>query len=425
MDPLLQLALEKQNPWWFSKDYDTGMPRLCFYPSLQRYFRTQEILLVLGARRTGKSTLLYQLIRSLDVARETILFINFDEPVFQSKADDPSFLSLLIEEYLVQRKNLARVYVFIDEVQNYKHWVQTIKTLNDANKSIKFVLTGSTSTLLKSAASTRLSGRYFTTTVFPLTFQEYMVFTHTTKPTILEKRNAFTMYLQFGGFPRVVLETDELLKQELLKNYYQTIYLKDIIYPHNVRSNKDVFDLLYFVLSTIGTPFSYTRIGKTLDVATDTVKEYLEYAEQSYLIYILAKYDPSVRKQLANPKKIYCLDTGLINAISFKFSENKGRLMENLVCITLLRQQKEVFYHKGAYECDFLVKEGRKITQAIQVSLSLQDDLVKRREVRGLLEAMNAHNLDEGIIITENEKGNFAEDGKRIHVIPVYEWLEL
>lgn len=428
MEPHIQTALEKQNPWWFKKSYETGIPRLEYYPHLQRYLNTQEILLILGARRTGKSTLLHQLISSLKASLNTppeaILFINLDEPVFQSKAEDPAFLSTLVEEYLLQHREVQKYYIFIDEVQNYAHWVQTIKTLHDVNKQLKFVLTGSTSVLLKNAISTRLSGRYFTTIIYPLSFLEYMMFTGMPKSSLLQKKQAANTYLQFGGFPRVALEKDEMLKQDILNNYFQTIYLKDIIFPNNVRSNKDVFDLLYFVLSNIGTPFSYINLGKTLNISPDTVKEYLSYAECSYLLYSVMKYDPSVRKQLKNPRKIYCLDTGLVNSVSFKFSENRGRLMENLIFMTLVKNQREIFYHKETNECDFVVRDGRKIVQAIQVTISLQDTSVKKRELKGLVEAMELYNLAEGFIVTEAEKETIDSDGKKIHIVPLYEWLE-
>lgn len=424
MEQAIKSALEKQNPWWFAKSADNGIPRLDYYPLLKRYLTAPEIMLILGARRTGKSTLLYQLIASLKVSPEAVLFINLDEPLFQSKAEDPGFLSTVIEEYLSNHTAVSRFYVFIDEVQNYNYWIQTIKTIHDVNKKIKFILTGSTASLLKNTASTRLSGRYFTTTIFPLTFQEYLDFSNIKKVPLVEKKRAVQQYLQFGGFPRVVLEKDERLKQDILKNYFQTIYLKDIIFPHNIRNNKDVFELLYFVLSNIGTPFSYKNIAKTLAISADTVKEYLSYAEESYLLYFLAKYDASVRKQLANPRKAYCIDNGLVNAVSFKFSENKGRLMENLVCMTLIKNQKEIFYHKETGECDFLIREGRKIVSAIQVTFSLQDQTVKKRELKGLIEALKVHNLPSGFVITEAEKETIEHDGKKIYVVPLYEWLE-
>lgn len=424
MDEQTKIALEKQNPWWFDRTYDIGISRLEFYPALQKYLNAPEVLLVLGARRTGKSTLLYQLIRSLKSSPEAILFINLDEALFQSRSEDPAFLSNLIEEYMLQHKEIPKVYVFIDEVQNYNYWVQTIKTFHDINKQIKFILTGSTSALLKTAASTRLSGRYFTETICPLSFSEFLRFNGVVKATILQKKQFLTQFLQFGAFPRVVLEKDETLKRDLLSNYFQTIYLKDIIYPHNLRNNKDVFDLLYFILSNIGNPLSYTSIGKILNVSTDTIKEYLAYAEESYLLYFINRYDPSVKKQLVNPRKAYCIDTGLINAVSFKFSENKGRIIENLVYIALNKSKKDIYYHKEKTECDFVLREDKKITDAIQVTVSLKDNNVKEREIAGLLSALNTYNLKEGTIITEDESGELKEAGKIIHILPLYEWLE-
>src|SRR3989344_1780310 len=411
MEEQIKIALEKQNPWWFNKPYITGIPRLHNYPYLLKYLNAPEILLLLGARRTGKSTLLYQLISSLKVNPQAILFINLDEPLFQSKTDEPNFLSDLLEEYILQHSEIKKIYIFIDEVQNYNYWVQTIKTLHDINKQIKFILTGSTSTLLQNVISTRLSGRYFITTIYPLSFLEFLQFNSQQNPTIQHKKILIKKYLLFGGFPRVVLEKDEMLKQEILKNYFQTIYLKDIIYPHKLRNNKEIFELLYYVLSNIGNLFSYNNIAKTLNISADTIKEYLSYGEQSYLIFLIAKYDPSVKKQLANPQKTYCIDTGIINSISFKFSENKGRIIENLVFTNLNKQQKEIFYHKDKFACDFLIKENRKIVQAIQVTVSIKEESVKKRELKGLLEAMNIHNLKEGIIITENESAIITIEG--------------
>ncbi|MFZ3060136.1 MAG: ATP-binding protein [Candidatus Methanoperedens sp.] len=426
MDENAKIALERQNPWWFGKEFDTGIDRLPWYPGITKYMKAREVLLLLGARRTGKSTLVYQIIKNLlnnKTPPEAILFINLDEPLFQSKSKDSMYLTEIIEYYLAQKKSVSTFYLFIDEIQNHDYWVQTIKTLYDTRKNIKIILTGSTSTLLQKEISTRLSGRYFHIIVYPLSFREYLSFNRLQKPTTIEKLQYFNDYLEFGAFPRVVLEDDKDLKQELLKNYFQTIYLKDIIYPNNLRNNKDVFDLLYFLISNIGKNFSYSNIAKTLDIAVETVKEYIGCAENSYLIYTLTKYDASVKKQLANPKKIYCLDTGLVNSISFRFSENKGRLIENLVYMSLIKEKKEIYYHKENYECDFIIKEGMKIKYAVQVTLSLKDETARKREIRGLLEAMDAYSLKEGLIITEKEAEIMSLDEKKIVIKPIYEWL--
>lgn len=426
MDESAKIALERQNPWWFGKKFDTGIDRLAWYPRLTTYLNTREILLLIGARRTGKSTLLYQIISHLlhnGTPAEAILFINLDEPLFQSRSKDPAYLIQLVEHHLVQHKRVQQFYIFLDEVQHHQYWVQTVKTIHDTGMNIKLILTGSTSTLLQHELSTRLSGRYFHITVYPLSFREYLDFNRIHRPTTVETIQHFNNYLEYGAFPRVVLEDNTDLKREILKNYFQTIYLRDIIYPNNLRSNRDVFDLLYFLISNIGKTFSYSSIAKTLGISKETVKEYISYAENSYLIYTVTKFDRSVKKQIINPKKMYCIDTGLVNSISFKFSENRGRLLENLVYMTLGKQCKEIYYHKESYECDFMIKEGLDLTAAIQVTLSLKDEAVRKRELRGLAEAMETHKLNTGLIITENEHETITLDDRTITVKPVHEWL--
>ncbi|MEZ5336025.1 MAG: ATP-binding protein [Methanolobus sp.] len=398
--------------------------RLLYYPRLSKYLNTEEILLILGARRTGKSTLIYQLIRSLELPAdnmEAVLYINLDEPVFQSQAERADLLSGIIEDHITATKK-ERYFIFLDEVQNYKYWTQALKTLYDTDKRLKFILTGSTSSLLEKKTITRLSGRYLALTVYPLTFREYLNFKGLKKPTSAEKRLEFEEYLRYGSFPRISLEDDEDIKEELLKNYYETIYLKDIIFPHKLRNNRDVINLLYFIISNVGKPFSYNSMAKALEISADTVKEYLGYAEDSYLLYSINKFDHSLRKQLANPKKIYCLDTGMINAVSFRFSENYGRLLENLVFIELVRRQSEVYYHKGTYECDFLIKVNHRINGAIQVTKELNLDN-RKRELEGLIEAMKTHDLQEGLILTRDASDLIEIDGRKILIKPVWKWL--
>lgn len=417
----MQEILEKQNPWWFGKKYDAGVPRLIYYPMLLKYTKTPEILLILGARRTGKSTLLYQIIDTLEAPRESILFMNLDEPFFQARRDDPAFLSEIIEEYITKEKQ-DRYYIFLDEIQNNRYCIEAIKTLYDTDKRLKFILTGSTSSILEKKVITRLSGRYLISTIYPLTLKEFMEFRNLKNPTTGEIKQETKEYIKYGAFPRIVLEKDDEIKEQILKNYYETIYLKDIIFPHKLRNNKEVFNLLYFILSNIGKLHTYNSIADTLGISTDTVKEYLSYAEEAYLLYTVNKFDYSVKKQIVNPKKIYCLDTGLLNYVSFRFSENTGRLLENTVFMSLKRRGYDVYYYKDTHECDFLIKDKNRITQAIQVTTELKEDN-RKREISGLISAMKAHNLKEGLILTENEEGVLEIERSRIIIKPVFGWL--
>jgi len=427
MDQKIRIALESQNPWWSGRSFATGVERLSWFPELTRYMEAKEILLLIGARRTGKSTLVYQLIQSLldtGTRKEAILYFNLDEPLFVNRAKDPGFLRELIEDHVTRYSDIAQFTICIDEIQTFEYWVGTIKTLYDTKPELKFILTGSCSSLLQRDISTRLSGRYFSVTVYPLSFAESLGFSGIGNPTIIRKRQHFASYLTYGGFPRVVLEPQDELKKEILKNYYETIYLKDIIFPNNVRNNSDMYDVLYFLISNIGNMLSYNRIADTLHISPDTVREYTGYAENAFLLYPVKKFDYSVKKQLANPKKIYCIDTGIINSVAFAFSENRGRLLENAVFIALKKMHGEIYYHKDRYECDFLVKTNRKIILALQVTESLENPDTRTREIRGLCEAMEAYDLNEGFIITQNESGEEIVDGRHISILPMYEWLE-
>ncbi|HNX17318.1 MAG TPA: ATP-binding protein [Methanoregula sp.] len=427
MDQSIRIAIESQNPWWFDKPFTSGVDRLSWFPRIQKYLPVREILLLIGARRTGKSTLVYQIIRSLlgsGTRKEAILYLNLDEPLFISRAKDPGFLRELIEDHCTRHSDIKQFTICIDEIQNFEHWVATAKTIYDTRPDIKLILTGSSSTLLQREISTRLSGRYFSITIWPLSFNESLAFSGIKNPTTIQKRQHAASYLAYGGFPRVVLEPQEDLKKEVLKNYFETIYLKDIIYPNNVRNNSDLYDVLWFLISNTGNPFSYNRIADTLHIAPETVREYIGYAENAFLLSSVKKFDYSVKKQLANQKKIYCVDTGIINAVAFAFSENRGRLLENAVFMALLKMPGEIYYHRGRYECDFIVKTNRKITLALQVIESLAGPDTRTREIRGLCEAMETYDLKEGLIITLDESGEETVSGRHIRILPFYDWME-
>ena len=203
MDRKIQKVLERQNPWWFGRTYETGHNRLSSYPELIRYLDAREILLIQGVRRSGKSTLMFQMIEYLishDTDPGSILYINLDEPLFTGWMRDPGFLNELIEEYL-EKNNKHQCYLFIDEIQNYEEWVGAVKVSYDINHQIKWILTGSTSSLLKRNLATKISGRYLSITVYPLSFKEYLSFLGETRISITRKNHHFENYLKYGGFP--------------------------------------------------------------------------------------------------------------------------------------------------------------------------------------------------------------------------------
>ena len=412
------------NPWWndetiknfnFRKTYETILP----------LFERKETLFFTGVRRSGKTTIMYFLIKKLlkTVAKENILYLNLDDALFKDKTLDEIY-----SEYLNFFPDLnGKIYIFLDEIQNIDGWERWIKKMYDSQENIKFIVTGSKSNLLKKHSSL-LTGRMIEFQIFPLSFTEFLDFNNfkldkikiiSKKPMLLKYYND---YLKYGGFPEVVLEKDEKLKTLLLKEYYGNIKNKDIITYFNIRESKKFDNLSLFIISNISKPFSSSKIGNAINLSTSIVENYLNYSELMYFFLSLNHFNYSFKTQITKPRKIYSIDTGLINAVSFKFSENKGRLLENLVFMELKRQGNEIYYHKNKFECDFLIKEGLKITKAIQVCYELNNE-DKEREIKGLVEAMQTHKLKEGLILTFDDEDEIILNNKKISIKPVWKWL--
>ena len=153
-----------------------------------------------------------------------------------------------------------------------------------------------------------------------------------------------------------------------------------------------------------------------------TVKSILDSLESAFLFFFINKFDYSIRKQTQNPRKVYCIDNGFITTLGFRFSGDKGRLLENIAAIELKRLGLEIYYYAGKNECDFLVKKGVKIAEAIQVCYDL-DKANKEREIKGLAEAMDKFKLKKGLILTQNQDDAINMDGKVIKVMPIWKWM--
>jgi hypothetical protein len=231
---------------------------------------------------------------------------------------------------------------------------------------------------------------------------------------------SFGRYLEYGGFPEVVVSGDS----EELKQLYRDILIKDLIVRFKIRDTKSFREIALYLLSNISLPVSFNNIKNMVGVKSVTsVKNYADAMEEAYLFYSLFKFDYSIRKQIINDRKIYAVDTGIPNAVAFKFSENRGRSLENSIFIELKRRGKEVFYYKGKKECDFLIRKGFQIKEAIQVSQSLNNPETEKRETEGLSEAMESFKLKKGLIITENQEAESKIKGKIIKIIPAWKWL--
>ena len=393
------------------------------------------ITTVTGPRRSGKTFLCFQKINQLikkGVSRENILYINFeDEKLIGAKTDD---LEGLLESYyeLSNIKKEQDIYLFLDEIQNVKNWDAWVRRIYDTNKNLKLIITGSSSKLLSKEISTKLRGRVFNIEVFPLSFKEFLnwkiikfdVNTISYSKDKINVKKKFTEYLKRGGYPGVL--SRNIPRENILQGYYESMIFKDIVERNEIKEIKKLKILASLLFESVSREISYNKLSNKLksmgfSLSKNTIIEYISYFEDAYLFFQNLKYEYSMSKQLGSIKKIYCIDNGLLNSVSFKFSEDFGKLLENLVFIELKRRYKEIYYHRKKYECDFLIKEKNKVVKAIQVSRILDDNY--KRESNGLIEAMDVYNLKEGAIITEETEDEKIIENKTIKIIPIWKWL--
>ena len=359
------------------------------------------ILIITGIRRCGKSTLMLQLINR---NKGNTAFFNFEDPrIFGFEPGDLNKLAEVLGE--------VDTYYF-DEIQNVDQWEVFARNLHDQEK--KLCITGSNASLLSRELGTRLTGRYIQVELFPFSYSEYLVFKK-------KKRgpNSFIDYLEHGGFPGYLSNQNKEILQQLFKD----IVYRDVVVRHGVRNAKTLVDMALFLMSNIGKEYSLNKIRNSFEIgSTNSVAAYINWLEDSYLLFSLPRFSWSMRRVSINPKKIYAIDTGFANANSLSFTSDTGRLFENAVYLALRRVNKEIYYFKEKHECDFVVKELDRVTQVIQVCPEIHDDNFSR-EIAGLEEALNFFGLEEGAIITLNQEDIFERDGKKVKLIPAWKWF--
>jgi len=414
--------LKEWNPWWENKELvkDLEGTKRPEYQDLLDSIKIKEITIILGVRRSGKSTLMYQIVDSLlkqSIKPEQILFVNLE---------DKKLTNLDLEEiYNEYRENLNpknKAYIFLDEIHRKKDWETWIRKKYDLKTNDKFVISGSCSYLLKKEYSTLLTGRNLTFEVFPLSFKEYLRFKNVNfKSTIIldnTKRvilNNLKQYLELGGFPEVFFK-EEKYKIKILEQYFDDIIYKDIIDRYNLNSQK-VKDLALFFTTNFTGEISLRNLRNTLGLSYDSIKDYLSYFKEAFLFFTLDHFSYSFKEQKTVASKIYCIDNGLRNAVSFKFSKDSGKLAENTAFIELKRRNKNIYYWKDSQEVDFIIKNKDNTLQAINVIFSNE---IHEREVEGLLKFKKQFSKTKELILLTKD---LEKQEKEIKFIPLWKWL--
>jgi len=361
-------------------------------------------LIITGVRRCGKSTLLHQLIKK----QKKAYYLNLEDPRLEGfSLSDFNKIEAIMEEMYGK----GGIY-FFDEIQNIPQWEKYIRYLVD--KKEKVVITGSNADLLSRELGTRLTGRNLRYELFPFSFKEFLNLKKA-DPSI----DSFKDYLFQGGFPEFLKKNTPTIFHDLLSD----IIMKDIAVRFNIKNIEMLKKIAIFLISNVGTEFSYNSIKKMLEIkSVQSVIDYVSFFENAYLIFSVPRFSYSFKQQQINPKKAYSIDNGFSNNNSASFSKDLGKMLENIVFLALRRRYDNIFYFQEKKECDFVIKEGEKVTRAIQVCFNLKEE-TKDREIYGLFDALKEFKLNEGLILTYNQDDHFEIEGKTIKVLPVWKWL--
>ena len=429
-DQLLEI-LSDWNFW--AKEIDTGFKRQDYIKKLIPLItETNQIVCIAGIRRSGKSTLIRQLAKELGGDTNTLI-VNFEDERFIKR--DLKLLREIYDTYLEKVKPTKKPFIFLDEIQNVPEWERFARGVHE-RKEARLVISGSSSKIMSAELATLLTGRNITFFAYPLSFKEFLEFKGipaTTQIEVLANRvrikQALDEYMEFGGFPEIVLSTD---KKRILLSYFDTIITKDTIERFNIREREKIKILSKFYLTNIASPVSFQKISTFLNIPHTTVDRFSDYIQTACLIFFIKKFSFSMKEQEKSQKKVYSVDTGLSNVIGFRFSKNSGKLMENVVANELRIRQTfdpviEIYYYKdeAGREVDFIIKEGLQIRELIQVCDDISNMETKDREIKGLVMALEELNLKRGLVITEDFEGEENIKGKEIIFKPLWKWLLL
>jgi len=395
---VLSQIIKAQSQNIANKDKGLRRDALQLLPNL-----ASHALIVSGIRRCGKSTLLFQLLNSKYTGA---LYLNFEDPrLYEFEINDFSRLDELIKE-----QNFS--VLMFDEIQIIPEWERYVRQKLD--EGFKIVVTGSNASLLSRELGTKLTGRHITKELFPFSYHEFI-----SHQKLSPSTESLISYLTMGGFPEYIKEKND----DILNHLFEDILIRDIAVRYSIKDVRTLQRLAQYLISNVGKPVSGNNLKNMFGMgATSTALEYLSHMEYSYLLHFVPKFSYSLKKQIANPKKVYAIDTGLVNVNSGSFTEDNGRKFENLIFLHLRRTYREIYYFSEKGECDFITFKNGAFHQAIQVCYDLNPDNLER-ELNGMIEALEFFDIEQGTLVTMSQKDQFEKKGKIINVIPAHEYL--
>ena len=400
---------------------------------LSKNLESETINVVKGIRRSGKSSLCIKYIQEHYDKKESLI-INLEDPRLPVDIDSNMLMELLQAYYEYVNPDNLKI-VIIDEAQNADVWERFARYLVET-KNVKCVVTGSSSKLLSDEYATFITGRHIDILVFPLSFHEFLnfqgIYINSVIDMINKKFEIINMlleYIEYGGFPEVTIIDNSEVKKELVKNYFNDIIIKDVAKRYKIRNISQMEQISVELLSNISDVASLRSISRAYNIGIGTVERYFKYLSDSYLFISLEKYSYSKRKQNKSLKKIYSIDTGIYNALSFKFSEQEGKKMENIVAIELFRRinnsNKTMYYWKDYYnhEVDFVINAEDNVEQLLQVTYASSYESIKKREIENIIRAGEELHCSDLKIITWDYEGTKTIDNVKINFVPLWKFL--
>ena len=391
------------------------------YKYSQKVIKSKLIKVITGVRRCGKSILAYSFLKD-----QRFAYMNFDDERL-SECDTNDILSSFYEIYGKDIKNL-----FFDEIQNLDKWELFVNRLKRLDFNI--YITGSNSKLLSKELATHLTGRHLAIELFPFSFREYLkvadfkedVGTTIGKGSI---KKEFNKYLLNGGFPEIIVEEED--PKIYLRGLYGRIVERDIINRYDIAYKKTFREIAITLLSNPGKKISYNKMKNQFNIKSEhTVKNYVSYLEEAYLIFLLNRFSYKPIEIEKSEKKIYAIDSGMINNVSVKSSQDYGGIYENLVALEFLRKRSfnfnlEISYWKDIQhrEVDFVIRERLKVKQLIQVCYDVENSETKKREIKALIKASKELKCNNLIVITKEFEAKEKIENKEIKFIPLWKWL--
>ncbi|HRY32003.1 MAG TPA: ATP-binding protein [Bacteroidales bacterium] len=357
--------------------------------------------IITGVRRAGKSTLLRQIMQE----RNARNYFNFEDS--RTAGFEVRDFRTLEDLYLELFGSNHELY--FDEIQTISGWEKYVRDALDRRKTI--VITGSNAQMLSRELGNKLTGRHLDFEIFPFSYNEFIQFREYNPGP-----ESLLSYLSHGGFPAFL----SMGREELLSTLVRDILERDILMRYKLRNHGVYRQIVQYLLSNTGKEISFNKLKNVFEIGSaSTVMEFIQYLTDAYLVFLLPKYDTSLKVQARNPRKVYGIDTGLVNFSSISGSPDRGHLLENSIFLHLRRQGHQIWYFRGKKECDFITRDRDHRHAAMQVCWQLGTDN-EEREISGLRESMAALKLTTGRIITFDQEDMIKSADTVIEIVPAW-----